>query len=244
MPRMPSEPISSRSGLGPAPEPGSRRVSMTPFGVMTRTDSTRSSIWKIVGLRRALDIRLRPWVFRPHIGLLPLRYIAVGDVRPVCNQRTRKWPLSGVFVGFSRQYVRLGHYGGVGNFFVLHCLAVRAACIGRELINALGRTTYQSPLCPRKRPSATVAQHVVMGQTRTHALQQRAVAAGYRTTPCCLEKAVRLLHSKSRQPKGRLTPDGVNEAVQRPTTRFVPAKTDGRPSPDRAKRFVLLRPRA
>ena len=27
------------------------------------------------------DIRLRPWVFRPHIGLLPLRYIAGGDVR-------------------------------------------------------------------------------------------------------------------------------------------------------------------
>ena len=29
------------------------------------------------------DIRLRPWVFRPHIGLLPLRYIAGGDVRPL-----------------------------------------------------------------------------------------------------------------------------------------------------------------
>jgi hypothetical protein len=39
--------------------------------------------------------------------------------------------------------------------------------LGCELINALGRTTYQSPLCPRKRPSATAAQHVVMGQTRT-----------------------------------------------------------------------------
>ena len=35
---------------------------------------------EIVGLRRALDIRLRPWAFRPHIGLLPLRYIAGGDV--------------------------------------------------------------------------------------------------------------------------------------------------------------------
>ena len=45
MPRMPSEPISSRSGLGPAPEPGSRRVSITPFGVTTRSDSTRSSMW-------------------------------------------------------------------------------------------------------------------------------------------------------------------------------------------------------
>ena len=27
------------------------------------------------------DVQLRPWVFRPHIGLLPWRYIA-GDVRP------------------------------------------------------------------------------------------------------------------------------------------------------------------
>ena len=27
------------------------------------------------------DIGLRPWGFRPHIGLLPLSYIAGGDVR-------------------------------------------------------------------------------------------------------------------------------------------------------------------
>ena len=27
-------------------------------------------------------------------------------MRPVANQRSRKWPLSGVFVGFNRQYVR------------------------------------------------------------------------------------------------------------------------------------------
>ena len=33
------------------------------------------------------DIRLRPWVFRPHIGLLPLRYIAAGDVRPAATNR-------------------------------------------------------------------------------------------------------------------------------------------------------------
>ena len=43
-PRMPSEPIRSRSGLGPAPEPGSRRLSQTPRGVSARTDSTRSSM--------------------------------------------------------------------------------------------------------------------------------------------------------------------------------------------------------
>ena len=33
MPRMPSEPMNRRSGLGPAPEPGRRRVSTTPAGV-------------------------------------------------------------------------------------------------------------------------------------------------------------------------------------------------------------------
>ena len=42
---MPSEPIISRSGLGPAPEPGSRRLSHSPLGVIARTDSTRSSMW-------------------------------------------------------------------------------------------------------------------------------------------------------------------------------------------------------
>ena len=31
--------------------------------------------------------------------------------------RTRKWPLSRVFVGFNRQYVRSGHYGEVWDFF-------------------------------------------------------------------------------------------------------------------------------
>ena len=41
---VPSEPSSSRSGDGPAPEPGSRRDSHTsPPTVSARTDSTRSS---------------------------------------------------------------------------------------------------------------------------------------------------------------------------------------------------------
>ena len=31
----------------------------------------------IVGLRRALDIRLRPWTFRPGIGLLPMGFCCV-----------------------------------------------------------------------------------------------------------------------------------------------------------------------
>ena len=44
-----------------------------------------------------------------------------------------------------------------------------------------------------KRPSAMKMRSVAKGQTRTYALQQRAVAAGYRTTLCYLEKAVHLL---------------------------------------------------
>ena len=44
-PSVPSEPRNSRSGDGPAPEPGSRHDSLTPTGVTTRIDSTRSSMW-------------------------------------------------------------------------------------------------------------------------------------------------------------------------------------------------------
>ena len=33
--------------------------------------------------------------------------------------RTRKRPLSRVFVGFNRQYVRSGHYGEVHDFFIV-----------------------------------------------------------------------------------------------------------------------------
>ena len=45
IPSTPSDPRNSRSGLGPAPDPGSRRVCTTPAGVTTRTLSTNSSIW-------------------------------------------------------------------------------------------------------------------------------------------------------------------------------------------------------
>ena len=44
-PRIPSEPSIIRSGEGPAPEPGSRRLIQSPLGVTARTDSTRSSTW-------------------------------------------------------------------------------------------------------------------------------------------------------------------------------------------------------
>ena len=44
-PRVPSEPRNHRSGDGPAPEPGSRHDSLTPTGVTTRSDSTKSSMW-------------------------------------------------------------------------------------------------------------------------------------------------------------------------------------------------------
>ena len=47
-------------------------------------------------ISRPFDIRLRPWVFRPHIGLLPLRYIAGGDLRPVATNVLE----SGRFQGF------------------------------------------------------------------------------------------------------------------------------------------------
>ena len=43
-PRMPSDPMNIRSGLGPAPEPGSRRDATMPLGVTTRSDSTISSM--------------------------------------------------------------------------------------------------------------------------------------------------------------------------------------------------------
>ena len=43
-PSVPSEPASIRSGLTPAPEPGSRRDSQTPAGVSARIDSTKSSM--------------------------------------------------------------------------------------------------------------------------------------------------------------------------------------------------------
>ncbi len=43
-PSVPSEPASMRSGLGPAPEPGSLRDCHTPAGVIARADSTKSSM--------------------------------------------------------------------------------------------------------------------------------------------------------------------------------------------------------
>ena len=43
-PSDPSEPTSIRSGLGPAPEPGSRRDSHSPAGVIARADSRKSSM--------------------------------------------------------------------------------------------------------------------------------------------------------------------------------------------------------
>ena len=43
-PSIPSLPIARRSGLGPAPLPGSRRDSITPAGVSMRSDSTKSSM--------------------------------------------------------------------------------------------------------------------------------------------------------------------------------------------------------
>ena len=57
-----------------------------------------------------LDIRLRPWVFRPGIALLPMGFCCATSPVVAGAIRTREWPLSRVFVGFNGQYVRSGHY--------------------------------------------------------------------------------------------------------------------------------------
>ena len=70
--------------------------SATPIALRSyAVEADRETASKIVGLRRALDIRLRPRGFRPHIGLLPLSYIA-DDVRPVATNGLE----SGRFQGF------------------------------------------------------------------------------------------------------------------------------------------------
>ena len=43
-PSVPSEPRTILSAEGPAPDPGSRRVSITPDGVTNLVDSTKSSM--------------------------------------------------------------------------------------------------------------------------------------------------------------------------------------------------------
>jgi hypothetical protein len=45
------------------------------------------------------DIRLRPWVFRTRIGLLSLRYIAGGEVRPVATNGLESGRFRGDFFG-------------------------------------------------------------------------------------------------------------------------------------------------
>ena len=55
-------------------EDGVRDVTIAP-----RNDAAAVAIG---GKSWPLDIRLRPWVFRPHIGLLTLRCLDVGTSRP------------------------------------------------------------------------------------------------------------------------------------------------------------------
>ena len=75
-----------------------RRRSIGEDGVRDVTIAPRNDAAAVaIGSKsRPFDIRLRPWVFRPHIGLLPLRYIAAGDVRPDATNGTR----NGRFQGF------------------------------------------------------------------------------------------------------------------------------------------------
>ena len=69
-------------------EDGVRDVTIAP-----RNDAAAVAIG---GKSWPLDIRLRPWVFRPHIGLLTLRSLAGGDVRAVATNGLE----SGRFQGF------------------------------------------------------------------------------------------------------------------------------------------------
>ena len=73
------------------------------------------------------DIRLRPWAFRPPTGLLPRRFYCATSPVVAGATRIRRWPLSRVFVGFNRQYVRSGHYGEVWNFFAARGSSSRIA---------------------------------------------------------------------------------------------------------------------
>ena len=68
-------------------------------------------------ISRPFDIRLRPWAFRPHIGLLSMGFGCATLPVVASAIRIRGWPPSRVLVGFNRQYVRSGHYGEVCDFF-------------------------------------------------------------------------------------------------------------------------------
>ena len=83
-----------------------------------RRDRRRSDRRGAIGRKSwPFDIRLRPWVFRPHIGLLPLRYIAAGDVHTVATNGLESGRFPRVFAGFNGLYVRSGRYGEVWEFF-------------------------------------------------------------------------------------------------------------------------------
>ena len=69
-------------------------------GVRDVTTAPRNDAAAVaIGSRSSpFDIRLRPWVFRPHIGLLPWRYIAAGDVRPVATNGLESGRFQGVLL--------------------------------------------------------------------------------------------------------------------------------------------------
>ena len=70
-PSAPSEPSTSRSGFGPAPEPGSRRDSLVPVGVPPAALSVRSSMWVAwsrSGRRRGWPATRRGWRTRTTAG--------------------------------------------------------------------------------------------------------------------------------------------------------------------------------
>ena len=99
--RIHRQPLSRHSFAGcDAVTAGGRQVSLASNSWRSHTcrgggTKARDGV-EDVGLRRALDIRLRPWAFRPGIGLLTLRYLAGGEVRAVATNGLE----SGRFQGF------------------------------------------------------------------------------------------------------------------------------------------------
>jgi hypothetical protein len=88
-------------------EDGVRDVTIAP-----RNDAAAVDIG---GKSWPFDIRLRPWVFRPHIGLLPLRYLAGGEVRSFATNGLESGRFQGFLTGNMSDHVitvRCGNFFG------------------------------------------------------------------------------------------------------------------------------------
>ena len=92
----------------------------------------RETASKIVGLRRALNISGSG---RGSSALVQVCYHCATSPVAVSAIRTREWPLSRIFVDFSGQYVRSGHYGEVCDFFGPYRGSLIPRQLGRRWIN-------------------------------------------------------------------------------------------------------------